>query len=61
MFYVFRLFIGIGHFKREYTPLYRGFESHVGYWTGHHDYFDHTADEKPSWGLDIRRGKYTLI
>ncbi|KAG4069818.1 hypothetical protein HA402_006833 [Bradysia odoriphaga] len=46
----------LGHFRREYTPLFRGFDSHVGYWTGHHDYFDHTADEKPSWGLDIRRG-----
>lgn len=46
----------LGHYKREYTPLYRGFESHTGYWTGHHDYYDHTAVEKPSWGLDIRRG-----
>lgn len=46
----------------------RGFDSHVGPWTGHHDYFDHTADEKGMWGLDMRRdfdvaydlhGKYT--
>lgn len=26
-----------------------------GYWTGHQDYFDHTAVEKPGWGLDMRR------
>ena len=36
--------------------MHRGFESHVGYWTGHHDYYDHTAVENPSWGLDMRRG-----
>lgn len=34
----------------------RGFESHVGIWTGHHDPFDHTAEEKGMWGLDFRRG-----
>lgn len=45
----------LGHYKREYTPLYRGFDTHIGYWTGHHDYFDHTAYENPSWGFDIRR------
>lgn len=46
----------LGHFKKEYTPLHRGFDSHIGYWTGHQDYFDHTAYENPSWGFDIRRG-----
>lgn len=34
----------------------RGFDSHVGFWTGHHDYFDHTAEEKGMWGLDMRNG-----
>lgn len=28
------IFLPLGHFKREYTPLHRGFESHIGYWTG---------------------------
>jgi arylsulfatase B len=46
----------------------RGFDSHIGPWTGHHDYFDHTAMETGMWGLDMRRnfevaydlhGKYT--
>lgn len=46
----------LGSFKRAYTPLMRGFDSHVGPWTGHHDYFDHTAMETGMWGLDMRRG-----
>ncbi|XP_066257386.1 arylsulfatase J [Euwallacea similis] len=45
----------LGSWKKEYTPLYRGFVSHLGYWTGHQDYFDHTAVENPGWGLDMRR------
>ncbi len=24
----------------------RGFKSHIGYWTGHIDYYDHTAEER---------------
>lgn len=35
----------LGHFKSTYTPLSRGFDSHYGYWTGHQDYYDHTAVE----------------
>lgn len=46
----------LGFYKREYTPTYRGFDTHIGYWTGHHDYYDHTAVENPYWGLDMRRG-----
>lgn len=38
----------LGFYKKEYTPTYRGFNSHVGYWSGHHDYFDHTAVEEVS-------------
>nr|UNO37543.1 sulf1 [Psylliodes attenuatus] len=45
----------LGSYKKEYTPLYRGFKSHLGYWTGHHDYNEHTAMEAPGWGLDMRR------
>ena len=47
----------LGYYKRLYTPLYRGFRSHVGYWTGHHDYFNHTAVERCKSGLDIRNGR----
>lgn len=45
----------LGHYKRVYTPLYRGFETHIGFWSGRIDYFDHTSIESQSWGLDIRR------
>ncbi|XP_043492499.1 arylsulfatase J [Polistes fuscatus] len=45
----------LGFYKKEFTPIYRGFKSHVGFWSGHHDYFDHTAVEEPYWGLDMRR------
>ncbi|EEB19395.1 arylsulfatase B precursor, putative [Pediculus humanus corporis] len=47
----------LGSFKKDYTPEYRGFDSHYGYWTGHQDYYDHTAIENPGfWGYDMRRG-----
>ncbi|XP_039281072.1 arylsulfatase I [Nilaparvata lugens] len=46
----------LGSYKKEYTPLYRGFQSHTGYWTGHHDYYDHSAVETGFWGFDMRRG-----
>lgn len=45
----------LGHYKREYTPLFRGFDSHLGFWTGHQDYFDHKAEERGEVGLDMRR------
>ncbi|KAG7198408.1 hypothetical protein KM043_005796 [Ampulex compressa] len=45
----------LGFWTKEYTPTYRGFETHTGFWTGHQDYFDHTAVEAPYWGLDMRR------
>ncbi|XP_031839749.1 arylsulfatase B [Nomia melanderi] len=46
----------LGFYTKEYTPTYRGFDSHLGFWSGHQDYFDHTAVESPYWGLDMRRG-----
>ena len=35
----------LGSSRAVYTPTRRGFTSHVGYWTGHEDYYDHTAEE----------------
>lgn len=45
----------LGHYRAAYTPTRRGFDSHLGYWTGHQDYFDHRAEERNSLGLDMRR------
>lgn len=45
----------LGHYRHEFQPLQRGFDSHIGFWTGHQDYFDHTAMEKDMWGLDMRQ------
>lgn len=33
----------LGYHRKEYTPTYRGFDSHFGYWNGFQDYFDHTV------------------
>lgn len=44
----------LGHWKKEYTPLFRGFKSHLGVWTGHHHYYDHIAREWGVHGFDLR-------
>lgn len=47
-----------GFFKNEYTPTYRGFNSHFGYWCGHQDYYSHQAEENSdNIGFDMRRDK----
>lgn len=33
----------LGFYRKEYTPTYRGFESHYGYWQGFHDYYNHSV------------------
>lgn len=45
----------LGFYKKRYTPLFRGFDTHVGYYTGSGDYFDHTHEAgTTAWGLDFR-------
>ncbi|CAK1544758.1 unnamed protein product [Leptosia nina] len=46
----------LGSYKREYLPLNRGFDSHIGFWTGKIDMYDHTTQENGLWGFDFRRG-----
>ncbi|KAK7495658.1 hypothetical protein BaRGS_00013105 [Batillaria attramentaria] len=51
----------LGMFANQYTPLYRGFESHFGYYQGCEDYYDHTYEAIPDqWGLDFRRDMQVL-
>ncbi|CAG5130887.1 unnamed protein product [Candidula unifasciata] len=48
----------LGMLKWEYTPLYRGFKSHLGYYQGCEDYYTHTYEANlDQWGLDFRRDK----
>ncbi|XP_050297689.1 arylsulfatase I-like [Anthonomus grandis grandis] len=60
----------LGFYKKEYTPTYRGFDSHYGYWQGYQDYYEHTvhATYSEEMGYDFRnnmtvdysvKGKYT--
>ena len=34
----------VGHHYKEYTPTFRGFSSHTGFWSGKEDYFKHSND-----------------
>ncbi|KAI5699494.1 hypothetical protein M8J75_003847 [Diaphorina citri] len=54
----------LGFFRREYTPLYRGFESHFGYLNGVISYYDHILSDQYSRtvelnGHDMRRNLST--
>ncbi|KAF6199346.1 hypothetical protein GE061_007372 [Apolygus lucorum] len=60
----------LGFFKKAYTPIYRGFASHYGFWNSHQDYFSHQVQASflPFEGLDMRdnmtvdrstKGRYT--
>ncbi|XP_054166355.1 arylsulfatase B-like [Oppia nitens] len=58
----------LGFYKHEYTPTYRGFDTHLGYWNAAEDYYSHQSCEqfwvnksgqvitnKGVCGLDIHR------
>ncbi|CAG2174271.1 unnamed protein product [Oppiella nova] len=47
----------LGFAKAEYTPTYRGFDSHIGFWSAGQYYYNHTNCYNPaSCGLDFRHG-----
>ena len=35
----------LGFHKKDYTPVYRGFDSHLGYWSGFISYYDHIGQD----------------
>ncbi|XP_067036549.1 arylsulfatase B-like [Acropora muricata] len=43
----------LGYFTKEYTPLYRGFDSFFGFLGAKEDYYDHSSFET-YWGYDLR-------
>jgi len=43
----------LGFHKKEYTPVYRGFYSHLGYWSGFISYHDHIGPDILS---NVRKG-----
>lgn len=44
----------LGYFQKEYTPIYRGFDSFYGYYNGFIDYYHHRNQYKRHVGLDFR-------
>ncbi|CAG2169540.1 unnamed protein product, partial [Oppiella nova] len=52
----------LGFASREYTPTYRGFDSHWGYWTARESYFEHIncdRDNCGKWHLGFASREYT--
>jgi arylsulfatase A-like enzyme len=39
----------LGFYKKEFTPTYRGFDSHLGYWGGYTSYYDHILEDMVSY------------
>ena len=42
----------LGHAREAYTPTFRGFDSHYGYWLGAHDYYDHFLMTRVIWRIN---------
>ena len=49
----------LGYCDERYSPLYRGFDSFMGYLNGAEDYWEHTRGDDAFSGLDFRNGSGT--
>ncbi|XP_070567143.1 arylsulfatase I-like isoform X2 [Ptychodera flava] len=47
----------LGYYAWEFTPLFRGFDTHYGYYNGEEDYYIHTAQTNKYIGLDFRNNR----
>ncbi|XP_067686275.1 arylsulfatase B-like [Haliotis asinina] len=49
----------LGHYTENHTPTRRGFDSFFGFFLGHEDYYDHSAEDGWGgyWGYDFRRNQ----
>ncbi|KAM7356270.1 uncharacterized protein ACRADG_002075 [Cochliomyia hominivorax] len=47
----------LGFYRKEMTPVYRGFDHHLGYYSGYIGYYDHMLKmlDRNYTGLDMRR------
>ncbi|XP_035224042.1 arylsulfatase J-like [Stegodyphus dumicola] len=43
----------LGHFREDYLPVNRGFDSFFGYWTGKGDLYTHSEEGEGTCGLDF--------
>jgi arylsulfatase A-like enzyme len=39
----------LGFYKKEFTPTYRGFDAHFGYWGEYTSYYDHILEDMVSY------------
>jgi arylsulfatase A-like enzyme len=38
----------LGYYKKEFTPTFRGFDTHLGNWGGSASYYDHIMEDTVS-------------
>jgi arylsulfatase A-like enzyme len=51
----------LGFYRKEYAPTYRGFDSHVGFWTGFQDYYNYLMVGRDFMGLDFRNNMDVIL
>lgn len=52
---------GLGFYQKEFTPTFRGFDTHYGMWLGHQDYFSHVVTENVTSCPILRTKVLTMV